>query len=197
MLNQITHPGDKIDLFYINGLSANRYSYAGNTQMNWVRVAHPMLNLEAFNAVQKLSPYYRKNQSIYRYIVNQTSLELKSFYLENMGLPVPYWGFVYLRYIPMVYELLLQKSVRRLSYSLYKKFSLKKFVTNDDLFLRSNYRQVREILLRPNRNFHGMIKKTDLEAFLKNVHENRFFDFSNLSNLITLKLFFDTFHPRH
>jgi hypothetical protein len=197
LLSQIGHPGDKIDLFYIHALSANRYSYAGNTQMNWVLLAHPLLNLEAFNAVQKLSPYFRKNQSIYRYIVNNTFSELKSFYLENMGLPAPYWGFVYFRYVPMVYELILQKSVQCLSHSLYKKLSLRKFVTNDDMFLRLNCSQIREFLLRSNNEFHRIINKKQLETFLKNVFENKSFDFSKLSNLITLKLFYDIFHFHH
>jgi hypothetical protein len=193
-LSQIEHPGDRIDLFYIHVISGNRYSFAGNAQMNWVQLAHPFLNLQSFNAVQEISPSYRRNHSIYRYIVNNTFPALRSFYLENMGLPAPYFGFIYFRYFAMAYELILQRSIRPLNQSLYQNLSLRKFVSNYDMFFRINMSQVRDILLRQNNNFFGIINKPRLELFLKNVFDNKSFDTSQLSNLITLKLFYDIFH---
>jgi hypothetical protein len=195
-LNQIEHPGDKLDLFYIHAISGNRYSFAGNAQMNWVQLAHPFLNLESFNAVQKIPLRYRRNHSIYRYIVNSTYPVLKSFYLENMGLPVPYYGFIYLRYIPMIYELLLQKTIRLVGPALYNQLSLRKFVSNYDTFFRINAMQVKEILLRENNNFSSFINRSKLELFLKDIFNDEATDTTQLSNLITLKLFYDNFHHK-
>jgi hypothetical protein len=192
--SEIKDPGDKIDLFYIHVISGNRYSFAGNAQMNWIQLSHPYLSLDAFDSVQKISPYFRRNQSIYRTIINETYPAVKSFYLENMGLPAPYFGFTYLRYFPMIYEYFLQKSVLKINHSLYKKISLRKFVTNYDMFFRINEVQVREILLRHNHNFFGMINKSRLESLLKHIFEKTYPDSSQLSNLITLKLFYDIFH---
>ncbi|GBD86571.1 asparagine synthetase B [bacterium BMS3Abin03] len=192
-IDHIENTGDKIDLFYIHQLSANRYSLAGNAQMNWVMLAHPFLNLDSFTAVQKIPLRYRKNQYIYRYIVNTTFKKLKSFYLENMGLPAPYFGFTYFRYFPMVYELILQRTIAKKNNSIYKKLSLRKSATDYDLFFRINFKQVEEILLRENDLFFDIIDKNNLEQFLKNAENNYAYKLSALSNLITFKLFLDIF----
>ncbi|KAA3611109.1 MAG: hypothetical protein D8M58_14130 [Calditrichaeota bacterium] len=192
--NHIENIADKIDYFYINQISANRYSYAGNAQMNWVLLAHPFLNLQAFNAVQKLSPQHRRNQSIYRYIVNETSKQLKSFYLENMGMPAPYHGFTFFRYFPMVYELVLQNSLKKVNEIAYHKFSLRKFVTDYDLFFRVNFKEIKEILLRENSVFFDIVEKKELENLVKKAGDNHSYKLSSWANLITLKLFFDVFH---
>ncbi|MEJ2544337.1 MAG: asparagine synthase-related protein [Calditrichaceae bacterium] len=185
--------GDKADLFYIHQVSANKYSVAGNVQMNWLLLSHPFLNLDAFNAVQKIPERYRKNQSIYQYIINQTYPIMKQFWLENMGMSAPYYGFVYLRYIPMIYELLLQKSISKVSGSLYKALSVRHFVSDYDLFFRINFARVKEILLRPNNSFNELMDKAKVRNLITQVEHNPKYKLSSLSELITLKLFFDIF----
>ncbi|HEM48819.1 MAG TPA: hypothetical protein ENO27_01280, partial [Caldithrix sp.] len=186
--------GDKADLFYIHQVSANKYSIAGNTQMNWLLLSHPFLNLEAFNAVQKIPPRFRQNQSIYQYIINHTTPQMKKVWLENMGMPAPYRGFVYLRYIPMIYELILQKSVARLNESLYKMLTVRHFVSDYDLFFRINFARVKDILLRPNNAFDEFVDRTKIENFINQAEVNPKYQPSSWNELITLKLFFDVVH---
>jgi len=183
---------DKIDTFYLNQISGNRYSSASNAQMNWIMLAHPFLNVESFNALSRIPVSKRKNQSIYKYIVSKTTPEFKKFFLENMGMPAPYFGFTYLRYIPMIYELFLTKSVSKLNYDLYKSMSLRRFVTDYDLFFKLNYNEMREVLLRNNTAFFEMINKNSLETLIKNADKSS--KLSMLSSALTLKLFFDVFH---
>ena len=184
--------GDKTDLFYIHQVSANKYSVAGNAQMNWLLLSHPYLNPDAFRAVQRIPAHYRENQSIYRYIINQTNEQMKKVWLENMGMPAPYFGFVYLRYLPMIYELLLQKSVARVNESLYKMLTLRYFVTDYNLFFRVNYNKIKEILLRPNTAFFNYVEKDKIEKLIHHININPKYKLLTLSELITLKLFFDT-----
>jgi hypothetical protein len=186
------YKGDKVDLFYIHQVSANKYSIAGTVQMNWLLLSHPFLNLDAFKAVQKIPLHYRQNHSIYQYIINHTFPQMKKIWMENMGMPAPYYGFVYLRYVPMIYELLLQKSVARISESLYKILTVRYFVTDYDLFFRINFARVKEILMRPNDTFYELVDKKKVEDLINHAELNPNFKVSSLSDLITLKLFFDT-----
>ena len=183
--------GDKIDLFYINQVSTNKYSVAGNVQMNWLLLSHPFLNLEAFKAVQKIPSRYRQNQSIYQYIINQTNKQMKTVWLENMGMPAPYCGFTYVIYIRMIYELLLQRSVAKISKTIYKSLSLRHFVTDYDLFFRINFAKVKEILLSPNNTFFEFVDKKKVENLINHSELNPTYKLSSLNDLITLKLFFD------
>ena len=107
-------------------------------------------------------------------------------------MPAPYFGFVYLRYLPMIYELLLQKSVARVNESLYKMLTLRYFVTDYNLFFRVNYNKIKEILLRPNTAFFNYVEKDKIEKLIHHININPKYKLLTLSELITLKLFFDT-----
>ncbi len=186
--------GDKIDLYKIHQVSANKGSTVANAQMNYVKLAHPFLNLKAFDAVQKIPIVHRRNHSIYKFIIEHTAPSLKSIWLDNTGMPVPYHGFTAFRYIPMIYELILSKSVRRVNYGLYKKWSPKKFVTDHDSFFRMHFDAIREILLRENRVFAAITDKSALERLIKQAGDHPGYALSSWANLITLKLFLDHFH---
>ncbi len=188
------YKGDKTDLFYIHQVSANKYSIAGNVQMNWLLLSHPFLNLDAFNAVQKIPVHYRQNQSIYQCIINLTFPQMKKIWMENMGMPAPYYGFVYLRYIPMIYELILQKSIARISAPMYKSLTLKHMATDYNLFFRINFAKVKEIIMRPNSSFYDFVDKNKVENLINQAEINPRFILSSLSDLITFKLFFDLFY---
>lgn len=186
--------GDKIDSFYLDQISGNRYSTASNAQMNWVILAHPFLNIAAIDALKNISIGDRSNQNIYKYIVNKTSPIMKTFYLANMGMPAPYYGFSYLRYAAMLYELLLQKIVGSLSVTQYRKLSTRRFVTNYDIFFRINFKVIKDILLRPNTKFYEIVLREQLENMINTAEKNEKINISNWAHLITIKLFFDTFH---
>jgi hypothetical protein len=185
--------GNKIDSFYFEQVNVNRYSTSNNAQMNWILLAHPFLSAAAFDALQKIPVAYRSNQSIYRFIIKNTTPSMRYFQLENMGMPAPYFGFTYFRYIPMIYEMLLNKSNNILKMEALKNLSMRKFVTDYDAFFRLNFRQIKEILLRPNNMFFDLIDKRSLESALMHAESNHLFTLSKLDNLITLKLFFDIF----
>jgi len=182
---------DKIDLFYIHQISANKYSVSGNVQMNWLRLSHPFLDPDAFKAVQTIPAKYRHNQSIYKYIIDQADKEMKEYSLENMGMPAPYRGFTYLRYGPMIYERLLQKSLAKVSKPLYDMLTLRHFTTDYDLFFRLNFYAVKEILTNPNQNFFVLVDEHKLESLIRRVEHDQTYRLSTLSELITLKLYFD------
>ena len=116
---------------------------------------------------------------------------MKKVSLENMGMPAPYYGFTYLRYVPMVYELLLQKSVAKVNVPIYKSLTSRHFVTDYDLFLRINFTQIKEILLRINNIFFEIVDKNKLEVLIHQAEYNPNFKLSSLNELIALKLFFD------
>jgi len=194
LLDKDNLTANKIDCFYLDQISGNKYSSSANAQMNWLMLAHPLLNLTAINTLQNISIKDRANQNIYKYIVNKTSPVMKKFSLENMGMPAPYFGFSYFRYLPMVYELILNKSVGKINDELYKKLSLRRFVTDYDLFFRINFKDIKEILLRDNYAFYDFVDKKALERLVTKAESSETYRLSKLANIITLKLFFDIFH---
>ena len=111
-----------------------------------------------------------------------------------MGMPAPYFGFTYLRYLPMIYERIINKSVRKINYSLFKKLSIQKFVTDYDLFFRINFGPIKDILLRENDTFYELVDKKRLQDLIFLAEQNIEYRLSSWSNLITLKLFLDIFH---
>lgn len=193
-LKEILLPGDKIDLFYIQQVSGMKYSCAGNVQMNYVILAHPFLNLKAFKAVQKIQVPIRRKHLIYKNIVNFTAPELKHFPLENMGFRVPYFGFTSLRYVPMVYELILGKLRSALSEELYQNLSLRRFVTDYDLFFKIHFEKIRDILLRNNDTFFNIFDRKKLENFLYQQELQKSYKLTDLTNLLSFKLLLDIFH---
>ena len=193
-LKDIMLPGDKMDLFYIQQVSGMKYSCAGNVQMNYVILAHPFLNLKAFNVVQKIPIFARRKHLIYKAIVNYTSPELKHFPLENMGFRVPYFGFTSLRYIPMVYELILGKLKPALSEKVYQNLSLRRFVTDYELFFYIHFDKIREILLRNNHTFFDIFDRKKVENFLQQQELKKNYKLTDLTTLLSFKLFLDIFH---
>lgn len=193
-LEDIVLPGDKIDLFYIQQVSGMKYSCAGNVQMNYVILAHPFLNLKAFNVVQKIPVFVRRKHLIYKNIVNYTSPELKHFPLENMGFRVPYLGFTSLRYIPMVYELILNKLRSALSEKVYQNLSLRRFVTDYDLFFSIHFEKISDILLRNNDTFFDIFDRKKIENFLYQQEYQKSYKLTDLTNLLSFKLYLDLFH---
>ncbi|MEJ2052819.1 MAG: asparagine synthase-related protein [Calditrichaceae bacterium] len=183
-------PGDKIDLFYIHQISANKYSSAGNVQMNWLRLSHPFLDLDAFNAIQKIPVRYRQNQSIYKYIIDQSDRRMKKFSMENMGMPAPYHGFTFFRYVPMIYELLLQKFLAKKSSQIYRLMTLKQFTTDYDFYFRINFTGIKDILLEHDSSFFELVDKKKMEELLRRAERHDEYRLSSLSPLITLKLLY-------
>jgi len=188
-------PADKIDTYYRFQVSGLKYAYAGNAEMNYLQVAHPLLNIVSFEALQKVHPDSRRNQAIYRYIVNKTCPQMKHFGLENMGLPAPYFGFNLLRYPPMVYERMLRKMALPFNYSMFQKLSLRRPIVNYETQYTAHFDIIREILLRPNYFFNELFDRTQLEIRLKKQEDNISQILLPFGELLTLKLYLDIFHP--
>jgi Asparagine synthase/Glutamine amidotransferase domain len=188
--------GNKIDWFYLYQISPYKYSAAANVQMNWLMLYHPLLNIKTFEHLQKIPVKYRNNQSVYKHIINSISPELKSFSLENMGMPAPYFGFNLFRYPPMIYEKMLNLTVRRINYSSFKKLTLQKFVSNYDLFYRINFNSVKNILFRENDRFYEIVDREKLGNLILFAEKNVSYRLSSWSALLTLKLFMDIFHKQ-
>lgn len=104
--------GDAIDLFYLNTISGERYAAIANAQMNYIGLSHPFLSVRAFQYALRLSMSHRTKNSIHRYIVAKSGAGLNALSLDNMGMRVPYSGFEYLRYIPMLWEKIIQVAAK-------------------------------------------------------------------------------------
>jgi len=188
-------PGNLFDLFYLYQTSALKYSNAANVQLNYMRIVHPFLNLKAFNAVQRINLSLRRNQYIYRKIVSRTCPDLEKFFMENMGFKIPYFAANSLRYIPMAYEKVLEKVMVKTDIQMLKNFSVKRFVTDHNLFYKINFSHINDILMRKNDTFFDLIERRNLEDYLQKITNKKAFNYACLDSLLTFKLYLDSFHP--
>jgi len=56
----------------------------------------------------------RTKNSVHKYVIAKSRAGLNTFSLDNMGMHVPYLGFEYLRYIPMLWEKAIQGVAKRI-----------------------------------------------------------------------------------
>jgi hypothetical protein len=133
--------GDKIDLYYLTGLCANKYALSGNAQINYIGLSHPLLSLEAYAAALHIPANERRTNIIYRYLFNRFAPELKNFLADDSGYPVPYHGYSVLRYAGPV----LERGLRILPES-FNRFSVYKPVITRRLIVEKSISAIREIL---------------------------------------------------
>lgn len=193
-LSYLKNTADLIDDYYRFQASGLKYALAGNAEANYVQLAHPLLNIKAYEAIQKIPAADRRSQSIYKYIVNKTCPLMKHFPLENMGLPAPYYGFTYLRYFPMVYERVLERIGARLNSTLAKKLSIRKNILNHDLIFQLHFAVLKEILLRRNVFFDTLFSHDELESWLNRIQRHGAINHTRINQLVTFKLYLDIFH---
>ena len=133
--------GDRIDRFYLEQMCANKYSLAGNAQLGFIGLSHPLMSLKTFDSVTKISSDERKKNSIYRYLLNRFAPELKNILVDNSGYTVPYYGYRSLRYMPQAFE-------RLLSFlPLKNHISLRRPIASYELLLQKNIDALKELLL--------------------------------------------------
>ena len=94
----------------------------------------------------------------------------------------------------MIYEFILQKTIARVNEAIYRSLTLRHFVTDYNLFFRINFMKIKEILRRPNYTFYELVEKKKVEDLNNHVELNPNFKLSSLTDLITIKLFFDTIY---
>ncbi len=134
--------GDKVDLFYLEEMCANRYSLESNTQLQYIGLSHPLLSLQAYDWATKIPSEKRKANMIYKYLFNRFAPELKNILVDNSGYAVPYYGYRTLRYAPQALEkllvILLGKSPR---------LTLRRPIATYEILLQKNIGPFRELLL--------------------------------------------------
>jgi hypothetical protein len=174
--------GDKIDLFYVNELCANRFSVAGNEQIWHIGLVHPLLSPAIWELLLSLPSEYRATNSVYKYLLHSFAPKLERVPLDNSGFKVPYQGYRVLRYFPQGLERILQKI------PLGKKYSLRKSIYAGDDIVKHNLPAIQEILLsndgRANMYFHN----DNIEKSLKKISENNRGFPQHLLSVISAKL---------
>ena len=183
--------GDKIDLFYLQQISALKYSVAANVQQNFIGLHHPFLNNEMFKQVLRIPETYRRGNKIHSHILHYLYPALEKYSLDNMGMPAPYRGFSFWRYVPMSYQLILRKLQSWIPVQFFNKLSLQNFVTDYQKFLLQNYSDMKDILLSDNSEFNNLVEKDILEKKLRQYGNQPANLSAEMIQLLSLKLFFD------
>ncbi len=179
--------GQTIDAFYRDQISVHKYSAAAAVQTRYIHFEHPFLSDRSVLELNRLDDKSKKRQLIYRRMISDFWPELKNFGLENMGLPAPYRGFTFWRYGPMAWE----KALSYLPETIHKKLTLRRFVSNYDLFFSMHADFVNEVLLQPHTLFFDLFERDVLEKQLMEESLN----VSIMSSLLTFKMFLHRFHP--
>ena len=189
-IDYVESTGAKIDLFYIHQISAFKYSVAANVQQNYIGVHHPFLNAKLFSRIQKIPESFRSKNWLHKKIIETYNSNLESIWLDNMGLPAPYWGFEKFKYLPMLYERSIEK-IPKIFYQYFQKLSIKKFVTDYRIFLLKNEKFAREVLLDLNPVFYDFFKKEKVEKHLDLFNRGNTSLADEILQLLGFKLFLD------
>ena len=191
-IDHIKNIGAKIDLFYIHQISAFKYSVAANIQQNYIGVHHPFLNPQLFKKMQGIPESFHHKNWLHQKIIDSYEPRLKFIQLDNMGLPAPYWGFRVFRYMPMLYEKFIEKSNRMFN-GHFKKMSIRKFVTDYNIFLLENMDFTRQVLLENNTIFYELFKKELVEKHLNLFNAGSLYLGDEILQLLAFKLFINKF----
>ncbi len=191
-IDHISNIGAKIDLFYVHQISAFKYSVAANVQQNYIGVHHPFLNPQLFNMIQKIPESFHHQNWLHKKIIESYYPRLKYIQLDNMGLPALYWGFRTFRYLPMIYERIIEKSANFFN-GYFKNMSIRKFVTDYHLFLLANIDFAKEVLLGNNKIFNEFFEKKLVENHIDLFIKGNLNIGDGILQLLAFKLFLDKF----
>ncbi len=150
--------GNRIDLYYLDALCANKYSLSGNAQINFMGLSHPLLSLEAYKAAMHIPAQERRKNIVYRYLFNRFAPELKNFLADDSGYPVPYIGYRAFRYVAPLFE----KGLRQLPQP-FQRLSLFMPVITRRLIVEKNMSEIKEILLDRNSRAHDILIQQKIE----------------------------------
>ncbi len=130
--------GDKIDRFFIDILCNNKYSNVGNVEMNYTRLAHPLLDIKVAELLSRIPEDFRRRNLVYESLYESLVPELKRFPLENNGYKIPFNGYRWKRYIPQSLELFFKK--------IGIPYSFQRPITSQDLVMKFGKTRAQEIL---------------------------------------------------
>ena len=183
--------GDRIDLYYLEQKCANKYSLSGNAQLNYIGLSHPLLSLDAYSAAMHIPARERKKNIIYRYLFNRFAPELKYFWTDDSGYPVPYFGYRAFRYAAPLFE----RGLRVLP-EYFHKFSPKKPVMSRILIAGNNIKALKEILLDHNVGNDSVFRSEMLEKEISDFEKGKKNNVENLIHAANLKLMLEYFGAR-
>lgn len=156
--------GDKIDRLYIEQISGNRYSLAGNAQMKYTQVSHPLLSARIWEHLSHLGNRFRSSNAVYQYLIRSLCPALEKIPLDNSGFVVPYRGYNWRRYIPQIFERYGVNNIAKVSKSLGQKLSLQRSPYTLPMIVSSSPDRVREIALSDSPNFDRYFTKQAIES---------------------------------
>jgi len=156
--------GDKIDRLYIEQISGHRYSLAGNAQMKYVQVSHPLLSARIWNHLSHLDNHFRSSNAVYQYLIRSLCPQLANIPLDNSGFIVPYSGYNWRRYIPQIFERYGVKNIAKVLPSFGKKLSLQHSPYTLPMIIGSSPDTLREIALSESLYFDKYFIKEKLES---------------------------------
>lgn len=183
--------GDRIDLYYLEQICANKYSLSGNAQLNYIGLSHPLLSLAAYSAATHIPARERKKNIIYRYLFNRFAPELKYFWTDDSGYPVPYFGYRTLRYAAP----LLQRGLQVLP-EYFQKFSPKKPVLTRMLIAGKNIQTLKEILLEHTIGNDSVFSSQILEREISDFEKGKKNNAETLIQAANLKLLLEYYTSR-
>lgn len=156
--------GDKIDRLYIEQISGHRYSLAGNAQMKYTQVSHPLLSARIWEHLSHLDNSFRKSNAVYQYLIRSLCPQLEKIPLDNSGFIVPYHGYNWRRYIPQIFERYGVKNISKVSKSLGERISLQHSPYTLPMIVSSSPETLREIALSDSPNSDRYFSKSAIES---------------------------------
>jgi hypothetical protein len=178
---------DLLDLFYLHHYIGFRFSSDLMLQLQYIDSYHPFCNASAYQQIRRLSVSERRRLLFHKHAIHRFEPRLESFYLVNSGILVPYFGYRIRRVLPVGLTILKERygfSIIPNRYKRYPVFNIKEAYQNE------LYSYVKDILLdKKTRNrsyWNAEIIEKNLYQFKDNI-----IDFSSqITNLITIELFF-------
>jgi hypothetical protein len=158
--------GDRIDLFYVNELCANRFSLANNEQIRHFGLAHPLLSADIWRLLLSLPSSYRVTNTVYKYLLHSLAPNLEKIPLDNSGFRVPYRGYRFLRYASQAAEKILQK------FSANKRFSFRSPIYSNDDISRHNLQVIKEIVLIHDGKENEYFQQENIERSFEHIAES-------------------------
>lgn len=162
-LPEVLTAGDRIDRFYIEQQCAHHYALAGNTEMQFTGLSHPLLSARVWELISQLGDSFRATNAVHRYLIHAFSPALEAVPLDNNGFTVPYRGYELLRYLPQAYERYFVKTISGLSPALGNELSLQHSPYTLRMVELSSPGSLREIAMSESADFDSIFNRAAIE----------------------------------
>ncbi len=180
--------GDNIDRYYLEQMSANRYSLSANAQIQFIGLSHPLLSLKAFDAATKIPESERRGNVVYTYLLNRFAPELKNVWVDNSGYAVPYYGYRSLRYVPPLLEMIMRNLP-----GFSRRFSLRRPATSERTMSQKNFEALKELLLQPDPRMNSIFIRSNIEKAFADLRSGKKVNPAILTQAANLQLLLELF----